>query len=324
MSADLPKRVDSPKIRGDFAQNEGGGGLIPAEVVARVGDGVGLADDLKGFLDEPKAESAWWPVRFWLVEYSFARLRPGTSPYMEALACRQWLAFCLRYLSALLTHRERAYTAEMVANVMQNDVRAVDTLLFDDQAACIRVLQSVYREPLSEEAAPERGALAVKLRDEVQAQVGSARTVTIWTQKVVEQLAACIVADLSAPTADTVSPVVLNDNLTYSAQFDALLAAAQAGRADYALQQRVARQRADFLYQRDQLRVTGRRLLRFTLVSLSVALLLLASGSSVTAAAGVVVLAVVSACYVLYLASAGLLYALTRAQLRDLAERLGV
>jgi hypothetical protein len=119
------------------------GGVIPVDVheklVVLVSDE--LVDDLKAFLDEPSAESAWWPLRSWLVDYCFERLRPGTSYYMEALACRQWLAFSLRYLSALLAGREKAYTADRVVNVIQNSSFVVDTLLFEDKAACIDVLK---------------------------------------------------------------------------------------------------------------------------------------------------------------------------------------
>jgi hypothetical protein len=70
-------------------------GQIPAEVhdrlVALVSDD--LVGGLKAFLDEPRPNSPWWPLRSWLVDYSFERLRPGTGYYMEPLACRQWLAF---------------------------------------------------------------------------------------------------------------------------------------------------------------------------------------------------------------------------------------
>ncbi|TVR25370.1 MAG: hypothetical protein EA396_00120 [Anaerolineaceae bacterium] len=302
-------------------------GLIPVDVheklVGLVNDG--LTDELKAFLDEPHPDSAWWPLRSWLVDYSFERLRPGTSYYMEALACRQWLAFSLRYLSALMVGREKAYTADSVVNVIQNSPLVVDTLLFEDKSACIDVLTDVYRLPLTDEDLPERPQPAVMLRDEVQKQIGAPRTVTIWTQKLIEQLSASIQSDLSdnPSPATPHTPNESHDRLTYEARFDALLQSARAGRSDYTLIRQIERRRDDFITKRDAMRLTGRRLFRFTLLGvLAVVPLLLAGGSSATVAAYGILL-VLFAAYVLYIVFVSMVYYVAGGHLDDFEGELG-
>lgn len=304
------------------------GGLIPVDVheqlVALVSDD--LTDDLKAFLDEPNPDSAWWPLRSWLVDYCFERLRPGTSYYMEALACRQWLAFSLRYLSALLAGRERAYTADMVVNVIQNSPFVVDTLLFEDKAACIDVLKQVYQLPLTDEGLPDRPQPAVTLRDEVQKQIGAPRTVTIWTQKLIEQLAANIQSDLSDSRSPQATPHTPNENpdrLTYEARFDALLQSARAGRSDYTLIRQIERRRDDFIAKRKAMRLTGTRLFRFTLLGLvAVVPLLLVGGSSATVAAYGILL-VLFAAYVLYIVFVSMVYYMASGHLDDFEGDVG-
>ncbi|MCU0466396.1 MAG: hypothetical protein MUF38_17735 [Anaerolineae bacterium] len=304
------------------------GSLIPIDVYEKLTTLVSdeLAETLKAFLDEPKSDSAWWPLRLWLVDYSFERLRPGTSYYMEALASRQWLAFSLRYLSALLAGRERAYTADMVVNVIQNNVRVVDTLLFEDKAACIDILKQVYQMPLSDEGLPERPQPAVALRDEVQKQIGATRTVTIWTQKLIEQLAASILEDLSAESASTDTPYTPMENrsgLTYEARFDVLLQSARAGRSDYTMVRQIERRRADFIMKREQMRVTGQRLFRFTLFALPVIALLVLAGGQVAMLATYGLILILFGMYVLYVAFVSMMYYVVGTQLSDFEGEIG-
>jgi hypothetical protein len=208
----------------------------------------------------------------------------------------------------------------MVVNVIQNNVRVVDTLLFEDKATCIDILKQVYQLPLSDEGLPERPQPAVALRDEVQKQIGATRTVTIWTQKLIEQLAASILEDLSAESASTDIPYIPVENrsgLTYEARFDVLLQSARAGRSDYTMVRQIERRRADFITKREQMRVTGQRLFRFTLFALPVIALFVITDGQVAMLAAYGLISILFGMYVLYVAFVSMMYYVVGTQLSD-------
>lgn len=303
------------------------GTTIPSDVHAKltsiISTNPDLIADLKDFLDEPTQHSHWWSLRLWLVDYCFSELRPGTSYYMDPLACKRWIAFCLRYLSALLSNADKAYTADMVLNVIQNEPFVVDTLLFEEKSRCITLLEQVFHSPIPTSTPPQRPDPAGRLRSAVQAEISASRTVTLWTHTVIENLAARIESDMQTPPA-SVEYLVNHDpdNLSHTERFEFLENAARAGKADYALLQHVKRERVEFLRQRDRIQQTSQRLFRLTLVGVVAVVILAVIGNDSAPIVMYAIVLTLLGAYILFIIVAGIIHYQTGIQLRELEAQV--